>query len=213
MEAHLAECPDCDDQVTEERRVRELLAHLPPVEPRSGFELALRSRLKHRSGPVRWLLPLAAVLAIAVLWLRGVPGVVAFEVAVDHAKCFSQDPLPAKIWSADRDRVAAWFEERGTAMPLIPAGAGGLELVGGRYCPLIGGSSAPHLYYSSEHKTASLFVLHRSVRFADEYESRPRGLGVRLLRERGHTLAIVSDDLDLLERFEASLTVSVARLR
>ncbi len=213
VEAHLAECPDCRDQVAGERRVREELARLPPIEPRSGFELALRSRLKRRSGPARWLLPVAAVLAIAVLWLRGTPGVVAYEVALDHAKCFSRDPLPAEVWSADRDQVTAWFEEQGTAMPLIPANAGGIALVGGRYCPLIGGSLAPHLYYSSENGTASLFVIDRSVRFAGEHASRPRGVAVRLLRQGGHTLAIVSDDPGLIERLETSLTVSVARLR
>ena len=213
VEAHLAECPDCRDQVAEERRIREALLRLPPIEPRAGFELALRSRLKRRSRPARWLLPLAAVLALTVLWLRGVPGVVAYEVAFDHAKCFRRDPLPAKVWSADRHLVTAWFEERGTAMPLIPGQAGGAELVGGRYCPLIGGSSAPHLYYSSELGAASLFVIPRSVRFTDEHESRLRGLAVRLLRHGGHTLAIVSDDRGLIDDLERSLTVSVARLR
>ena len=177
VEAHLAECAECRDQVAGERHVREELSRLPEVEPRSGFELALRSRLVRRRGPARWLLPVAAVLAVAFLWLRGAPGVVAYEVAYDHANCFSKDPLPAQVWSADRDQVAAWFEEQGTAMPLLPARAAGLELVGGRYCPLIGGSMVPHLYYSSAHGTASLFVIPRSVRFTGEHESRLRGVG------------------------------------
>ncbi len=213
VEAHLAQCPDCTEQVAAERRVREALERLSPVEPRSGFEPALRRRLRRRSRPLRWLLPVAAVLAIAVLWFRGAPGVVAYEVALDHTKCFAKDPLPAKVWSADRGRVTAWFEEQGTEMPIIPGAAGGLELVGGRYCPLIGGSMVPHLYYSSDRGVASLFVIHRTVRLTDEYERRLGGLGVRLLHRGSQTLAIVGDDLDLIKRFESSLTVSVARLR
>ena len=151
IEAHLASCAACREQVDAERALRGQLRALRKPEPPAGLEPRLRRALRReRRSWSRVLLPIAAGLALLAFWARGSASFVAWEVALDHAKCFRNDRLPAKVFSEDPERVAAWFEERGTRLPVFPAQAGGLMLVGGRYCPLADGSFAAHIYYASD---------------------------------------------------------------
>lgn len=209
VEAHLAGCEACRDQAEAERRLAAELRALPAPEPPAGFEARLAARLRPRLRPARWALPLAATLLVAI-WLRGFAPYVAWAVSFDHDKCFSRHPLPAKVWSGDMGVVAAWFEARGTRLPLLPERAGDLTLVGARYCPLLDASSAPHLYYASEEGRFSILVVPHGVRFDDVWAGTPRGNSVRLLRADGAVLALVGEDAESLERFARRLRTTMA---
>ena len=212
VEALLGERPDLREQVAAERDLRARLRGLPSPEPRPGFEAQVRAALRAERRPsrARWLLPLAAVLMAAV-WLRGVPGFVALEVARDHAKCFSLPTLPAKVWSDDPVEVAAWFEKQGTIMPPLPKGAANLSLVGARYCPL-GDRNAAHVYYAGRPGHLSIFVVPDPVRFDASYATEVRGRNVRFLRSAGVTLALVSEERETVDAFAHELAQNLARL-
>ena len=160
--------------------------------------------------PLRALLPLAALLLLA-LWARGAAPFVAWEVALDHRKCFRHETLPAKVWSSDPAVIASWFESRGTELPLIPAGAAGLELVGGRYCPLIDVSQVAHLYYEGGDRRLSLFVIPRRLRGDARWSGEAAGKAVRALRAGGTQVALVGDTQADVAAFERALSTRVAR--
>ena len=201
MEALLRERPDLREQAEFERGLRERLRALPVPEPRPGFEMQVRGALRAARRPRRaaLLLPLAAALLVA-LWARGLPGFVALEVARDHAKCFGQAALPAKVWSDDPVEIAAWFEKQGSPMPQVPGGVGHLRLVGARYCPL-GDRSAPHLYYAGRRHQLSLFVVPDPLRFERELSREALGQNVRFLRSAGLNLAVVAEEAEAVDAF------------
>ena len=193
VEAHLATCEVCREQVNSERELRGALRALPPPLPRDGFESALRKRLRRQRPRLRrWLLPIAAALAIVALWGRGAAPVVAWELSRDHTHCFSAKKLPAEVWTGDSAVMASWIEKRGRTSPLLPEKVAGLELVGGRFCPLADRSVA-HLYYVGAEAHVSLFLVPGSVRFGGAYSTRSRGAAVRLLRVGGSIVGIVGD--------------------
>ncbi|HSB62436.1 MAG TPA: zf-HC2 domain-containing protein, partial [Vicinamibacteria bacterium] len=149
VEAHIATCAACLAQVAAERDLRAGLRALPVPEPRAGFEEDVRRRLaaqprRRRAG---WMLPLAASLVLLVLWGRGAASFVAWELSRDHTKCFGGSKLPAAVWSEDPVQVAAWFEDQGTRVPIVPASASSMSLVGARYCHLLDRYAA-HLFYA-----------------------------------------------------------------
>jgi len=212
VEALLAERPDLREQAEFERVLRARLKELAGPEPRPGLEAQVRAAVgsERRRPRARFLLPVAAVLLLAI-WARGLPGFVAFEVARDHAKCFSKSELPAKMWSDDPREVTAWFEEQGTTMPLLPAGAAHASLIGARYCPL-GDRFAPHVYYGGRRIRVSIFVLPGPLRFEGHYDGEVRGQNVHFMRSAGMTLAIVSDQREAVDAFAKEFARSVARL-
>ena len=118
--------------------------------------------------------------------------------------------MPAEVWSDDPQRIAAWFEEHGTRLPLIPARVDGLDLVGGRYCPLPDASRAAHVYYSGEGGHLSLFVLAHTVRLDGAYSGAPRGRAVHLLRLGDAAVGLVSEDRANVETFRRALATNVA---
>jgi len=205
--------PDLRAQLEEERALREGLRALPAPEPRPGFEARMRASLRadRRPSRLRFLLPLAAALFL-VAWLRGVPSFVAFEVARDHSKCFSKSTVPAKVWSDDPAVVAAWFEKQGTRMPLLPEGAAHLTLVGARYCPL-GDRSAAHVYYAGKQGRLSLFVVPGPVRVASTYDREVWGRHVHFLQTAGATVALVSEEPEIVNAFSREFARSVAAAR
>jgi anti-sigma factor RsiW len=211
VEAHLLECSACRDQIAAEGALRARLREMPAPEPRPGLDEDVRRRLRGAApSRLRWLLPFAAGVAVAALWMRGAPNIVAWELARDHAHCFGMERLPAEVWSSSPERVASWFQTHGTALPPVPAEARGLELVGGRYCPLLDGSKVAHLYYTGRDRHLSLFVLAHDARFHELYTSSEGGHAVRLMRVGGSTLGLVSEHSEDVEAFRAALTTVVA---
>jgi anti-sigma factor RsiW len=208
---HLAGCPVCREQADFERELHARLRQLPEPEPRAGLEADVRKQLR-RATPsrLRWALPLAAGLAALVFLARGSAPIVAWELAHDHAHCFSKPRLPAEVWGADPEEVTAWFAARGTRLPTVPAAAGGMDLVGGRFCPLPDGSKVAHLYYVGEGRRLSLFVLSHDVFMREAYAGSARGAAVRLSRSDGATLGLVSEKAETVESFRRNFATTVA---
>jgi len=212
VEAHLVLCPACRDQAESERALRQRLRALAGAEPRPALAASVRRRLKQRPLSVsRIFLATAAGLALLFLWGRGSAPFVALELAWDHGHCFSKRVLPARIWSDDPDRVAEWFARQGTQIPAVPAAAGGLELVGARYCPLVD-RRVGHLYYAGRGRHLSIYAVPGSVRFARDFLETPGGRVVRLLRVEGRTVGLVGERPEDVAAFERALTSTYARL-
>jgi anti-sigma factor RsiW len=212
IEAHLLGCSVCREQAEAERALRRSVRALPAPEPPAQLEPRIRRELRRGwRSRARVLLPMAAALAALALWLRGSPAFVAWEVALDHAKCFRTERLPAKIFSEDPQRVSAWFEAQGTTVPVLPARAAGLSLVGARYCPLLDGSFAAHVYYAGEKDRASLFVLSHAVRLSDPQTRAALGRSVHLRDSDGPVVAVVSEKREHVDALRRALTTTVAR--
>ena len=205
--AHLETCGACRAQAEAERELRVRLLRLPTPELPARLEARVREARRKRplaERGMRWALPLAAVILLGV-WLRGYASFVAWDLARDHEHCFSRQPLRAQVSSGEPRAVAAWFDERGTELPQLPARLGELALVGGRYCPLASLSTAAHVYYRSASSQLSLFVVPHGVRLDDRLASRARGDSVRLLRLEGQVIGIVGGREADVQAFETAL--------
>ncbi len=214
IEEHAGACPVCARQAEDERALRSGLRALPEPEPPPDLEFAIRRRLRH-DRRARWLrvaLPLAATLLLGLLWGRASAPVLALQLARDHRHCYELERLPAEIFADDIAPVAAWFGERGRPLPPLPSSAAGLDLVGGRFCPLLDRQVA-HLYYRDDRRRVSLFVVPDPVRLDGRHETSFLGRAVRLRRLAGQTLAIVADREADAEAFERSFDTMVASAR
>jgi anti-sigma factor RsiW len=213
MEAHVAGCPRCREQADAERTIAGALRALPAPELPRG--LADRVR-RHARTPVRlrrrvWMPSVAALLAVA-LWVRGAPGFVSWQASLDHAHCFGKDRVPAQILTGDPERLAAWYEERGAAIPLVPASAGDLDLVGGRFCRFSDRRVA-HIYYVDDERQLSLYVVPGSVRAGRAFEWERGGTTVNLLRVAGTHVALVSAHAPSVAAFRRTFERTVADAR
>lgn len=210
VEAHLASCPACRDQEAFERGLRQRMRTLPVPELPPALEARVRRELRRRPVPaaVRWL-PLAAGIALALLWGRGAAPFVAWELARDHAHCFARETLKSEVWTSDSGEIAEWYRQHGTEVPVLPSAAGGVELVGGRFCPLLDRKVA-HLYYAGEKRHLSVFVVPGPARFASGFVTRTFGENVRLVHTSGTTLALVGEDQEAVEAFHRALSMSRA---
>jgi anti-sigma factor RsiW len=212
MAAHIETCPACREQAEAEREIRARLKALPPPALPAGLEDRVRSAAGRRRVAIplsRWALPLAAALVLGV-WLRGHAPFVAWDLSRDHDKCFSRRPVPARVWSGDPAVVERWFARQGTHVPSLPAEVGDLRLVGARYCPLASLSFAPHVYYTSRDRHASVFVVGHAVRLRDRYVGEARGDAVRLLRLEGEVVGIVGEHASDVQAVESALRPVVA---
>ena len=209
-EAPLAACAACREQEAFERGLRAKMRALPvpPLPP--GLEERVSRRLRRRSLPsaLGWL-PLAACLALVVMWARGAAPFVAWELTRDHIHCFGRDRLPAQVWTSDPREIAQWYRDHGTDLPVVPSAVGELELVGGRFCSLLDRRVA-HLYYASEKRHLSLYVVPGPARFPRGFGLRVRDENVRLLRTSGTTVALVGEDPAVVDAFHRALSSSVA---
>jgi anti-sigma factor RsiW len=205
---HVEACAACRAQAEAERGVRARLRGLPVPALPEGLEARVRSWTRRRplapGALARWALPLAAVL-VAGFWVRGHVPFVAWDLSRDHDKCFSRRPLPAKVWSGEPRVVADWFDAQGTRLPGLPDRVGELTLVGARYCPLVGLSLAPHVYYESPGSHVSVFVVLQGVRLADRFAGEARGDAVRLLRVEGEVVGIVGEREAEVQAVESAL--------
>lgn len=203
--AHLSTCATCRAQAEAERGLRARLRELPAPDLPPGLEERVRQRVRRRSpsalARASWALPLAAAL-LAAVWIRGHAPFVAWELARDHDHCFSRPRLPAKVWSDEPAVVDEWFVRQGTRLPHLPAGAGGLALVGARYCPLPDVSFAPHVYYVSATGHVSVFLVPHAVRLDGRFAAAARGRSVRLLRIGSAVVGIVGERESEVQAFE-----------
>jgi anti-sigma factor RsiW len=202
--AHLEACPGCRARAEAERALHARLRGLPALDLPAGLEERVRARTRRRVPVVvRWALPVAAAL-VAGLWLRGHAPFVAWELARDHAHCFSLRPLPAKVRSGEPGVVGEWFERQGAHVPALPDRVAGLTLVGARFCPLPDVSFAPHVYYASATSGVSVFVVPHGVRLDGRFAGRARDREIRLLRVEGEVVGIVADEASDVHVFETA---------
>jgi anti-sigma factor RsiW len=205
MDEHLAGCPECREEVSEERALRGRLKTLPEPSPSAGFERLLRQRLRAaRPHPLRFLVPLAASLVAVLLWAGGSPPVVAWELARDHDHCFSQDRLPAEMFTTDPYAAGERFAPGNPALLNLPERAGELELVGARRCPLAD-RKVVHLYYASQKRQVSVFLVPDGVRVPERYATESGDHAVRILRISGAVIGVVGADEDDVAAFEQAL--------
>ncbi|MCG6927239.1 MAG: zf-HC2 domain-containing protein [Acidobacteria bacterium] len=214
IEAHVARCEVCRVQAADERALRARLRALPAPEVPFGLEQRVRAKLRRRHrwpGTVRALLPLAAVLVLA-LWARGYAPFVAWELSRDHDHCFGRPRLPAQVWASEPDLLIAWFDGKGDRLPLLPSTAGRLALVGGRHCWLPDASRAAHVYYTSDDQQLSVFVVSHGVRMDDDFATSSGGNAVALVRLGGRVVGVVGEDHGDVSAFVTGLRTSVAAL-
>lgn len=217
IDAHLPLCATCREQVQAERALRSGLRALPAPPIPERLEQALRAQLRREPRriaalPTRVWLPLAAALVLGLLWLRGSAPLVALQLARDHGHCFGLQRLPAEIFASDIQPVAAWFQHHGRSLPPLPSQVGELELVGGRFCPLLDRRVA-HLYYQGGERHLSLFVIPGPLRLDAAYAATALGHSVRLRRWAGHSIAIVTEEARDAEAFERSFETTLADAR
>ena len=98
-------------------------------------------------------------------------------------------------------------------MPSLPAGAGGLQLLGARYCPLPDATLVAHVYYSSAESHLSVFRIPRRLRLADGYVATTRGNRVGMVPLDDSTLALVSENPAHVETFSRLFGTRMATLR
>lgn len=212
VESHLDSCEACRAQVADERTIRAQLKALPAVEPSRSLERQVRRELRATApSRLRFLLPLAAGLALLAFWARGAAPVAAWALSRDHTHCFGMKRLPAEVFNGDFGRVAKWFEERGTRLPTLPSAVGELELVGGRFCPLLDGSKAAHLYYVSADRHVSVFVMAHGVRLDGGYGAAARGNAVYLIRLGDAVVGVVSERQAEVAAFRSVLSTAIVR--
>lgn len=213
VEAHLAACPSCRAQAEAERALRARLLSLPHPDFPLALESSVRTRMvrapRRSSSPWRVLVPLAAALVLALFWVRGMPGLIARELAWDHGHCFGKAKLPAKVWSGDPLVIERWFADQGTSVPRAPETVAGLTLVGARYCLLMDRRVA-HLYYADREHRLSLHVVPGPVRFAWPQRRETMGRTVHLLRTGGLAVGLTSEDADTVDAFVRALSVQMA---
>lgn len=149
------------------------------------------------------------LLAIVLLWARGTPLFVGWQVARDHDRCFRRAHLRARLWTSEPSEAREWLEARGTPTPPLPARVGGVALVGVRYCPLMDRIAA-HLYYGGEQSYVSVFLLSGPAHVRDGWQGQFGELNVRLLRSAGRTLAIVGASRSDVEAMARAFRSSVA---
>jgi anti-sigma factor RsiW len=213
LEAHLAACPSCAAQAAGERRLRAALRNLPGIEPPQDLEGRVRESL-HAARPRSWrvLLPLAAVLLLGLGWVRGSAFVVSWELALDHKHCFGMKRLPAQVWGQDPQQVRAWFTAQGVDLPLLPESANGLDLVGGRFCPLVDRKVA-HLYYGNKDRNLSLYVVPGPLRFGREGMRQAGGRRIQLLHVGHSAIALVGEDHEDVSAFQKKFQTTVAAVQ
>ena len=210
IEVHVQACGECHAQAAFERGLRRRLLALRAPVPSDLLEPRVRRALSppRRIRPLRWAAAAAAAVLLAA-WVHSAPAVVATQLAWDHAHCFGKPTLPAKVWTADPDYMAAWLAREGTQAPALPERAGGLEMIGARHCPL-GDRRVAHIYYTGGDQRLSVYVVPGWVRL-DRARQMTRGdKTVRLLRAGDTTVGLVSERPEAVEAFERALTVTVA---
>ena len=213
MESHVAACAACSAQAEAERTIAQALRTLPrPELPRLLSERVRRGARKPVALRRRVWVPALAAMLLLALWVRASPRFIAVQARLDHHHCFGQDRVPAQIFTSDPLRLAAWYEEGGWDVPLVPASAGGLELVGGRYCRFADRRVA-HVYYSDAKRQLSLYVVPGAIRLEGPFAWRRGGTRVNIVPVAGSRVALVSTDAEAIDAFRRSFARTTADAR
>ena len=170
----------------------------------------LPRRRSGRAGRVAVLI-LAAASVLLILWARGLPSFVAWEVARDHQRCFGRRHLAARLYSSDAWEIREWLESRGTPVQPLPGHAGNVEIVGVRYCPLTDRIAA-HVYYGGEGSLVSVYVLSGAARIGNGWSGESHGLQVRLIPSAGRTVSVVGESAVDVDAVARAFRSSLARL-
>ena len=99
------------------------LAHADGPDHRRHRRSRLALRRRRRAGR-RPSSPWPRRLCALLLWARGLPAFVAWEVARDHQRCFGRRHLAARLYSTDAWEIREWLESRGTPVQPLPAARG-----------------------------------------------------------------------------------------
>ena len=212
VEAHLATCPPCREQEAFERGLRERMRALPAPELPPALEARVRREIRRRPVPaaVRWL-PLAAGLALAVLWGRGAAPLRRLGArarpcpllrAGEAARARSGPPTAA------RSRSGTGSEARTCRCSPPPreesswwAAASARSSTG----------KSPTFTTRAKKRHLSVFVVPGPARFASGFVTRKAGENVRLLHTAGVTLALVSEDAETVDAFSRALSMTPGR--
>lgn len=190
VEAHLAGCLACQEQIGQHRRCRLLLRR----QPRESAPPELRARVVRRirataAGQAmrRGLIPVAAgaLLALAGAWAglshlgggTSRPSTLVADLVATHV-AYSQIDAPVEMASRDAPLVAGWFRERmGLRVTVPDYSPAGIHLLGGRIAEMRGRPAA-YLLYEKGHILISVFMV-PGVRFVPA--------GTRAVTYRGAT--------------------------
>ena len=192
VEAHLATCATCRDQVSVRARAQEPAAGpAGSPSPGDGFESELRRRCagggRDPCGGCcrsrrRWPSSRSGRAGPPRSW-RGS----CRSTTLTASRAASS---PAEVWTARRRRDGVVVRDAGTDVCRCSrTRSAGLELVGGRFCSLADRSVA-HLYYVGPRRHVSLFVVPGNGpvfgRLLDPDPRRQRSAPARRRRHRGH---------------------------
>jgi anti-sigma factor RsiW len=201
LEAHLARCEGCREELERIQAVRALLAgdgvryEAPDSLKRRIAELPELSRARRPMRLPGWLAPgvagaLAASLAMIALLPPGSQSVVDQEIVSDHVRSLQPGHL-TDVQTTNQHIVKPWFNGRIDFSPPVPELAdAGFPLAGGRLDSLNGKTVAAIVYHRRLH-TVNLFVW-------PEADSRERsfakeGFTVKEWSRNGLRYAAVSD--------------------
>lgn len=171
VDAHLAQCAACRDDVEAQRAVRALLVSrraslVEPAPPALAADLrrAADTRLLPSAGP-RWsALAAAAVVVLAVTgglsWATGQSSVLlAAQLTLDHLKCFVIDGADTPHGYSPAEGQARFHDQFGMDVRLPATAADGrAKLVSVRQC-LYGEGWIAHALYRVDGEAVSVFVM------------------------------------------------------
>lgn len=202
VEAHVARCEGCREELERLQALRSLL-HSEGVRHRAPESLARRIAAMPELAPkaandnrlLRWLGPgvvgaLAASLALVTLLPPGVDTVVDQELVSDHVRSLQPGHL-TDVQTTNQHIVKPWFNGRIDFSPPVPELADqGFPLAGGRLDSINGKTVAAIVYHRRLH-TVNLFVW--PARDAAERSFVKDGFAVKEWSRNGLRFAAISD--------------------
>ena len=202
VEAHVARCEACRDELEHLHAVRALLGR-PGVRHSAPASLARRVAAMPDLAPVaanenhvaRWLAPglvgaLAASLAMVTLLPPGSQSIVDQELVSSHVRSLQPGHL-TDVQTTNQHIVKPWFNGRIDFAPPVPELAdGGFPLAGGRL-DSIGGKTVAAIVYHRRLHTVNLFVW--PAKDGGDRSFVKDGFAVREWSRNGLRFAAVSD--------------------